>query len=1681
MKKIKLVPFVKRQHRKMSRAILACFFLFQNAFLFAQTPFLISAGSAGNDECYGIATSSAGEVWTCGYYSSSAKFGSLVVSSSGSADVFVAHQDVNGNFDWAFHGGGAFFDRAYDVDIDASGNSFITGVFSGTVEFGSQTLVTADTTQDIFVVKLSPTGSLIWAKQFGGIGNDLALCIDVNDFGSCVVGGQFRGVSTFGSNTFTSALNNITNELSYDLFILRLDNFGNVVWAQQGSSSYDDRVMQVQFGNVGEVYAVGQFSDTLLLDVSHPYVGYNFSFIAKFSSSGIEQWFHPLFALQVTPRALNYVLNTVIITGEYQGTIFFDGSQMSGCNSTYPNKCFLLHLDAQGQLLNSKDFGSDNFISVASSKTNFSGELWVTGNFKKSLTEFSSLTGNGVFNSAGFRDIYYAKFSNNLSLLEYKHVGGPDDDVVSDMTVGISSPFSPILCGSFSSNFNVPNNLSMVTNTTNHDSSNFGPNQPWNYCNDPFYRKYQSVYSNGFREIFVTRPYIAGRLTYDFFDRTFSATCDQDTIIPEFKFTSDSIVGCDSVCLEWLLKTGQDGVIGPAYTYLWSTGETDDTIAVYTSGWVYCVLSYKDGWRTFVDSIFVTINLTPPIPTATAINAQQAIATPFNQCKDKVLYLSNSIAYLFCDNNPPGTIVNWFTPGGLMVGDTIQLGLAGVYTCQISDSNALCFQQTCYEVYIYDSTSGNCIPTNYTPNLIFEEPLYQSTDTVRLCPDDYFVMRLVDSVSFFNGLPDPVVPAFVNWSFTGPISLADSGSMKTFVFHRNFFKVTGTGNASVVAEIINPFGGAVLSTITRNFNVEGFLPPPPDAVISGPASICPDDTVLLTVSPSRQYAFMQSGIVSSNSNMDSMMVNLPGSYNSYYTLVDPITGCKKEYLVWFTLPLTAVPMINAFPANGLICPNDSMLLVADTGLNYTWFGPAGTPLSTNDSLWVITPGLYYYTFSNMDGCNLSSAPFEVFGYSTPYLTVANSPVICDGDSVVIELRSNAGSLITWLPPLSGSGLFQTVTQPGIYQCQVFSCNILTSISIEIIPSPGVAPIHIIGSSIICPNDTVRLVGPSGMSIYNWQPSGISSQQIMVFTAGTYFLNVVDIYGCPFADSVHIDTITRPAAPLTLNDLICKGNTATLTANASSQIYWFDQAIPAFPLDSGNTYITPALTVTTLYYAAIFDGTCFSPSTPAYVFIDPVSELQMIVGDSTLCPSDSLILSVPLFVGATYLWTTPKGSFTSPQIVFSNIDSTYSGIYTVVISNTECTGPPAQIQITVRDSPQFWVVVSNPFICQGDTVQLIISSGALNPVWNNGLSNDTSISVINQGDYYYTAVDLNGCIASSDTINLTIAPLLVLPSVTFNSPTCWYDTLSANVDIVNSGYIYSWQLGTDTTIVNSLLNYPLENGFYTGVVQLVVSDSFGCEGVFPFTILPFAQPNTQIVGSNVLCFGDSTTLNVQPNTFSTSSWLLNNGQYVFNSSLFLNNVSQTDAGSYYFIGEYANGCRDTMPFQVVVYTEPNVSLGADTQLCIGSSLPLTFDLPGGNSFVWSNGGFGKSITIYESDTLSVFAYYGAGCILADTIIVEFIDCNYSIPNVFSPNGDGVNEEFYIHFPSAKFGQLTIFNRWGDLIREISAQQPMWNGKGSNGEKVAEGTYFFVANYLDFYSQSVKIKGHITLVR
>ena len=138
------------------------------------------AGGASNDESYNIAVDANGNSYVTGNFTGSATFGSTTLTSSGYNDIFVAKLDSNGNWLWAKKAGGTSEDNGLSITFDANGNSYVTGYFESSATFGTTTL-TSNQYEDIFVAKLDSNGNWLWAKKAGGINDDYGWSISVDD------------------------------------------------------------------------------------------------------------------------------------------------------------------------------------------------------------------------------------------------------------------------------------------------------------------------------------------------------------------------------------------------------------------------------------------------------------------------------------------------------------------------------------------------------------------------------------------------------------------------------------------------------------------------------------------------------------------------------------------------------------------------------------------------------------------------------------------------------------------------------------------------------------------------------------------------------------------------------------------------------------------------------------------------------------------------------------------------------------------------------------------------------------------------------------------------------------------------------------------------------------------------------------------------------------------------------------------------------------------------------------------------------------------------------------------------------------------------------------------------------------------------------------------------------------
>lgn len=172
-----------------------------------------SMGGPSADFSRSIALDAAGNLYITGMFQSSADFdpgpGVVNLSASGNLDIFFGKYDVNGNYVWAKRIGMGSTDQGFGITVDAGGNTYLTGAFTGTVDFdpgpGTANLISSGA-DDIFFGKYDGAGNYLWAANAGGPGSDYSNSIAIDAMGNVHITGHFYGPADFDPGPGTAIL-----------------------------------------------------------------------------------------------------------------------------------------------------------------------------------------------------------------------------------------------------------------------------------------------------------------------------------------------------------------------------------------------------------------------------------------------------------------------------------------------------------------------------------------------------------------------------------------------------------------------------------------------------------------------------------------------------------------------------------------------------------------------------------------------------------------------------------------------------------------------------------------------------------------------------------------------------------------------------------------------------------------------------------------------------------------------------------------------------------------------------------------------------------------------------------------------------------------------------------------------------------------------------------------------------------------------------------------------------------------------------------------------------------------------------------------------------------------------------------------------------------------------------------
>ncbi|HOD60091.1 MAG TPA: SBBP repeat-containing protein [Candidatus Cloacimonas acidaminovorans] len=354
---------------------------------------------------YGIAVDSNGNCYVTGWFNYEAIFGEIILNGNGeyyNEDIYIAKLDSNGNWLWAQKAGGISDDCGWEIAVDSNGNCYVIGNFFESATFGT-TILESSGSSDIFVAKLDNDGSWLWIKTAGGEDNDFRVGIDINtdNNGNIYITGYFQGDVSFDSTTLSSKGN------YFDIFVAKLDNDGNWLWAKQAGGDNNDFSKEIMTDIVGNSYITGTFSGNATFgSTTLSSVGETDIFVAKLSSNGNWLWAKQAGGINVD-NSSSITLDSsenCYITGTFRGSATFGSTTLSSVGET---DIFVAKLSSNGNWLWAKQAGGINDDSSWSIDVDENHNCYITGNF------YSTVSFGGIeLTNLSNRAIFVVKFNN---------------------------------------------------------------------------------------------------------------------------------------------------------------------------------------------------------------------------------------------------------------------------------------------------------------------------------------------------------------------------------------------------------------------------------------------------------------------------------------------------------------------------------------------------------------------------------------------------------------------------------------------------------------------------------------------------------------------------------------------------------------------------------------------------------------------------------------------------------------------------------------------------------------------------------------------------------------------------------------------------------------------------------------------------------------------------------------------------------------------------------------------------------------------------------------------------------------------------------------------------------------------------------------------------------------------
>lgn len=761
-----------------------------------------------------------------------------------------------------------------------------------------------------------------------------------------------------------------------------------------------------------------------------------------------------------------------------------------------------------------------------------------------------------------------------------------------------------------------------------------------------------------------------------------------------------------------------------------------------------------------------------------------------------------------------------------------------------------------------------------------------------------------------------------------------------------------------------------------------------------------------------------------NSTIGTFQVRQPGTY---YARVTFRNNCTIRDTVEIFNP---EELVIELPADTSLCADTQLPVDASStipNVNYLWHDALEQP----DRI-IEEAGIYKITLER-DGCTNTDS-FQVSIIENPEVDLEADRFLCEGETLSLNVAQDNVAYL-WQDGSTAENFL--VENTGSYHVSLQRAHCITSDTLNI-SYINTSFLNMGADTTLCAGETLLLDATTPDATYVWQ-NGTEDSSFEVANSGQYHVTL-SLSGCQAKDTIEVAYINFPNLDLPSTIEACEGETILLQASTLAESYIWNDSISQENLE---------VFTSDTYHLTVANGRCAErDSILVHFFPIPIFDLGQ---DTSLCEGENLLLNTT-YQNGSYDWQ--DGSNNKEFLV------TTEGQYILLLAVNNCVYEDS-INVSYRPTPYVDLSETATTFCEKDSLLLEGKvAQTANLLWNTG-ARDAEIQIQQAGNYWLEA-ELDNC-THRDSIWVEAIPL---PSINLGEDFTQCANESTPLDITQPNANYLWQDGSDNA------SFEVKNeGIYWATINVN-----GCSATDTVNVSIAPAPSVDLGDDQLVCEADIVRLSI-PESEAIPLW--NDGRIAFENEI-------TTKGNYWLELDL-NGCTERDSIFVDFIPIPTIDLGDDLELCDNETAQITANLSQGN-IQWFNGETTSNIELSESQT--VWAEVNdRGCIGDDSITLTFRECNFFkayIPNVFSPNNDGVNDFFSLNFDKdieILAYTLKVFNRWGNMVFTSSDLNINWDGT-YRGKELEQGAYLYFIE-VDFEDDNGKgreiFKGDVSLIR